>query len=81
VVGHPYVDVWQCVRASSVGIAAWPEIPRGRDWKQGVCDALGWGDPVDGWRRVLAAVDTGRDLDPVLLTAVEQALDHLFVGE
>ena len=81
VVGHPYVDVWQCVRASSVGIAAWPEVPPGRDWKQGVCDALGWGDPADGWRRVLSAVDSGRDLDPVLLTAVEQALDHLFVGE
>ena len=30
VVGHPYVDVWQAVRPAAVGIASWPEVPRGQ---------------------------------------------------
>src|SRR5262249_38820140 len=42
VVGHPYVDVREAVKPSSVGITAWPRIPRGQDWKKGVCRALGW---------------------------------------
>jgi hypothetical protein len=49
----------------------------GEDWKTGVCRRLGWGDPRDGWRRVLAAVDSFADLDPGLVGAVEQALDEL----
>src|SRR5690606_41956167 len=55
VVGHPWVDVWQCVRPRSVGIAAWPEVPRGEEWKAGVCSRLGWASVADGWRRVLGA--------------------------
>lgn len=35
IVGHPYIDVWQAVKPSSVGIPAWPTIPRGQDWKTG----------------------------------------------
>jgi hypothetical protein len=81
VVGHPFVDVWQCVRPRSLGIAAWPEVPRDEDWKQGVCRRLGWGSPVDGWRRVLSAVDTFADLEPELVGAVEGALDVLARGE
>jgi hypothetical protein len=80
VVGHPYVDIWQCVRAKSLGIDGWPEVPRGEDWKTGVCDRLGWGTPRQGWRRVLAAADDFSDLDPALVNALEQALDH-FAGE
>ena len=45
VVGHPYVDVWQAVRPAAVGIAAWPDVPRGQPWKEGVCRGLGW--PID----------------------------------
>lgn len=77
VVGHRFVDVWQCVRAERLGIEAWPSVPRGEDWKAGVCRRLGWGRPADGWRRVLAAVDSFADLDPSLVRAVETALDHL----
>jgi hypothetical protein len=77
VVGHRYVDVWQCVRPGSLGIAGWPEVPRGEDWKTGVCRRLGWGDPQDGWRRVLAAVDSFADLEPDLVGSVERALDAL----
>lgn len=77
VVGHPHVDVWQCVRPRALGIERWPEVPRGEDWKTGVCARLGWGDPTDGWRRVISAVDSFVDLEPELVGAVETALDRL----
>jgi hypothetical protein len=77
VVGHPFVDIWQCVRPKSVGIAAWPEVPMGEEWKAGVCRRLGWGSPVEGWKRVLSSVDSFVDLEPQLVGAVEHALDVL----
>ena len=77
VTGHPYVDVWQAVKPASVGIAAWPEVPRGMEWKQGVCAALGWGEPWEGWRRVLAAVDSYADLEVPLLQSVERLIDFV----
>lgn len=77
VTGHPYVDVWQAVRPSSVGIAAWPEVPPGRPWKEGVCAQLGWGATWEGWRRVLAAVDSFADLEVPLLQAVERLIDFV----
>ncbi len=77
VVGHRYVDVWQCVRPVALGIDAWPEVPRGEDWKTGVCARLGWGDAQSGWRKVLSAVDTFADLEPDLIGAVERCLDVL----
>ena len=40
VTGHPYVDVWEAVKPAAVGIRAWPRVPRGTDWKTGVCAAL-----------------------------------------
>ena len=51
VTGHPYVDIWQAVRPGALGIAAWPTVPRGVAWKDGVCQALGAGEPADMWRR------------------------------
>jgi hypothetical protein len=77
VTGHPYVDVWQAVKPSSVGIAAWPVVPRGTSWKEGVCAALGWGEPWQGWRRVLAAVDSYADLEVPLLQSVERLIDFV----
>lgn len=77
VVGHPFVDIWQCVRPAALGIAAWPEVPRGEDWKSGICRRLGWGDPRDGWQRVLSVVDSFAQIDPALVGAVEEALDLL----
>jgi hypothetical protein len=77
VVGHPFVDVWQCVRPVRLGIPAWPSVPRGEDWKTGVCSRLGWGTPHSGWRRVLAGVESIADLDASLVNAVETALDLL----
>jgi hypothetical protein len=52
-------------------------VPRDEDWKTGVCSRLGWGTPQDGWRRVLAGVDSIADLDVSLVNAVETALDLL----
>jgi hypothetical protein len=78
VLGHPYVDVWQAVRPGALGIAAWPVVPRGTDWKEGVCAALGWPvDPPAAWRRVLAAVRGYADLEPSLLGRVEELIDFV----
>jgi hypothetical protein len=75
--GHPYVDIWQAVKPSSVGIATWPDVPRGQPWKEGVCAALGWGESWEGWRRVLAGVDSYADLEVPLLRAVEHLIDFV----
>ncbi|MGH3980785.1 MAG: DUF3097 domain-containing protein [Pseudonocardiaceae bacterium] len=83
ITGHPYVDIWQAVRPEALGIRGWPEVPRGAPWKEGVCQALGWVDgagaaePVQGWRRVLGAVSTYRDLEPALLSSVEHLIDFV----
>ncbi|MCW2606995.1 MAG: hypothetical protein JWO60_1688 [Frankiales bacterium] len=77
VTGHPYVDVWQAVKPSSVGIAAWPVVPRGLPWKEGVCAALGWGEPWEGWMRVLSCVDCYKDLEVPLLQSVERLVDFV----
>jgi hypothetical protein len=77
VTGHPYVDVWQAVKPAVVRIRAWPEVPRGTDWKAGVCVALRWGDPTDGARRVLGAVRSYRDLETPLIGAVERLIDFV----
>ncbi len=56
VTGTPYVDVWQAVRPTAVGIGSWPVVPKGTDWKTGVCAALGVDDPGALWRRILGSV-------------------------
>ena len=80
VVGHPYVDVWQAVKPASIAIDSWPAVPRGQDWKAGVCAALGWGTPREGWRRVLGAVDTYADLEVPMLRCVEELIDFVTTG-
>ncbi len=82
IVGHPFIDVWQCVLPSSVGIARWPEVPRGIEYKVGVCRALGWpardqADIARAWQRILGSVTTYRDLDPALLGRVEELIDYV----
>ncbi|MCK0093148.1 DUF3097 domain-containing protein [Rhodococcus sp. F64268] len=77
VTGHPYIDVWQAVKPKALGIPAWPTIPRGEDWKTGVCRELGWGTPQDGWRRVYSAVNSFRDLESNLIGAVERLVDFV----
>lgn len=77
VTGHPYIDIWQAVKPASVGIRAWPEVPRGQQWKEGVCRALGVREPAEMWRRVLASVDGYNDLEVGLLRAVEELIDFV----
>lgn len=78
VVGHPFVDVWAAVKPSALGIGAWPDVPRGTPWKEGVLTALGWPvDPAAGWRRILRSVRTFADLEPVFLGRVEELIDFV----
>ncbi len=82
VVGHPFIDIWQAVRPAAVGIAAWPDVPRGIDWKTGTCRALGWPhdtatDRAAAWRRIRGNVRGYGDLEPALLGRVEQLIDFV----
>ncbi|MEM9033632.1 MAG: DUF3097 family protein [Actinomycetota bacterium] len=78
VTGHPYVDVWQAVRPSVLGIRAWPVIPPGQPWKEGVLAALGVRDtPAAFWRQVLGRVTSYADLEPGLVGAVEELIDFV----
>jgi hypothetical protein len=79
ITGHPYVDIWQAVKPAVLGIRAWPQIPRGVPWKEGICAALGWGEPYEGWQRVLAGVRGFRDLETPLINSVERLIDHVTV--
>lgn len=81
VCGHPYIDIWQAVKPASVRIPAWPTIPRGTDWKTGICRELHWGTPQDGWRRVLAGVRDFRDLETDLLRSVEELIDFVTAAD
>jgi hypothetical protein len=81
VLGHPYIDVWQAVRPSVLGIPRWPDVPRGTPWKEGVCAALDWPvDPPAAWRRILGRVRTYADLEPSLLGRVEELIDFVTTG-
>lgn len=78
IVGHPYIDVWAAVKPGSVGIPAWPDVPRGEEWKLGVCRRLGWPENTPAaWKRILASVNSYRDLDPALLGRVEELIDFV----
>ncbi len=82
IVGHPEIDVWQCVRPAALGLREWPTVPRGTDIKVGTCRALGWphesaADLSRAWRRILGAVHTYRDLEPSLLGRVEELIDYV----
>ena len=76
VTGTPFVDVWQAVKPAVLGIATWPDVPRGVDWKSGVCERLGV-DPPSMWPRIRAAVRSYSDLEPALVGAVERLIDFV----
>ncbi|GFE17007.1 hypothetical protein Sgleb_50540 [Streptomyces glebosus] len=81
VVGHPYIDIWEAVKPSSVGIPAWPTVPHGQDWKTGVCRALGWPENTGAaWQRILSCVRSYKDLEPALLGRVEELIDFVTAG-
>lgn len=76
ITGHPFVDVWAGIRPKVMGLEEWPEVPRGTDWKNGLCAALGV--PLEGfWPRLRNSVRTFADLRPELVGAVEQLIDFV----
>ena len=78
ITGHPFVDVWAGIRPRAIDREAWPEVPLGTPWKEGVCDALG--ESVEGfWARLRGRVTSFADLEPELVGAVERLID--FVAE
>ena len=78
IVGHPFIDIWAAVRPSAVGIAAWPDVPRGQPWKEGVLRAIGWPPEVPAaWQRILRSVSSYADLEPELLGRVEELIDFV----
>jgi hypothetical protein len=78
VTGHPFIDIWEAVKPSVLGIPAWPKVPRGLPWKEGVISALGWkGEPGEVWQAILGRVRTYADLEPALLGRVEELIDFV----
>ncbi|MEE9242692.1 MAG: DUF3097 family protein, partial [Mycobacterium sp.] len=82
VVGHPFVDIWQAVKPARIGVAAWPTVPKGRDWKHGVCEGLGWkhrgqADIATAWQAILGRVRDWNDLEPALIGRVEELIDFV----
>ncbi len=86
VVGHPFIDIWQAVKPVRIGIPAWPSIPRGVDWKHGVCAALGWphagqADIAGAWQRIRGRVRDWNDLEPALIGRVEELIDFVTAAQ
>ena len=76
VTGHPFVDVWEGVRPKLIGLDAWPAVPRGVPWKDGVCAAID-ADPASFWPRLRNRVRSLADLRPELVGAVERLIDFV----
>jgi hypothetical protein len=86
VVGHPFIDIWAAVKPASLGLRAWPDVPRGLSWKEGVLARIGWAhetpqDVAAAWRRILRAVTSYADLEPELLGRVEELIDFVTAPE
>ncbi|GAT09655.1 protein of unknown function [Mycolicibacterium novocastrense] len=82
VVGHPFIDIWQAVKPERLGVETWPVIPKGIDWKTGVCRALGWpaadqADIARAWQRIRGRVRDWNDLEPALIGRVEELIDFV----
>ena len=75
VLGTPFIDIWEAIHPKTAGIDAWPRIPMGTPWKEGICAALGVADPPQFWRTLLGRVTNWGDVDQTLVAAVEQLID------
>ena len=86
VVGHPFIDIWAAVKPARLGLRAWPDVPRGLSWKEGVLARIGWPhetpqDVAAAWRRILGAISSFADLEPELLGRVEELIDFVTAPE
>lgn len=78
VCGHPFIDIWQAVKPQRLGIDAWPQVPHGQPWKEGVIASLGWNCTTgEAWQRILSKVDSFADVEPALLGRVEELIDFV----
>jgi hypothetical protein len=78
IVGHPFIDVWAAVKPSVVGIPAWPRVPPGSPWKEGVLAAIGWPEnTAAAWQRIVRSVTSFADLEPEFLGRVEELIDFV----
>lgn len=82
VVGHPFIDIWEAVKPARIGVAHWPVVPKGQDWKHGVCEALGWrhrdqADIAAAWQKIRGRVRDWTDLEPELIGRVEELIDFV----
>ena len=78
IVGHPFIDVWAAVKPSVLGIGAWPRVPPGQPWKEGVLAAIGWRQETGAaWQRILRSVTSFADLEPEFLGRVEELIDFV----
>jgi Protein of unknown function (DUF3097) len=86
VVGHPFIDIWAAVKPAALKLRAWPDVPRGLSWKEGVLARIGWPhetpqDVAAAWRRILGSVTSYADLEPELLGRVEELIDFVTAPE
>lgn len=80
IVGHPYVDIWQAIKPETLGIEAWPDVPMGQPWKEGILERLGiTTEPWQFWKQVLGKVDSWTDIETPLVTSVERLIDFVTV--
>ena len=82
IVGHPFIDIWQSIKPARLGIAAWPDVPKGEDWKRGTLRRLGMPheaqeDVGRAWQRMRSRVRDWNDLEPELLGRVEELIDFV----
>ena len=81
ILGHPYVDIWQAIKPSVVGIESWPTVPKGQPWKEGVLAALGVDThPAQFWKHILGKVTSWKDVETPLVNSVEQLIDFVTAG-
>lgn len=82
ITGHRFIDVWQAIRPQALGLAQWPDTPRGQDFKTVTLAALGLphsdqADIARAWQQFLGGVRTYRDLDVDFTREVERLIDFV----
>lgn len=78
ITGHPYIDIWQAVKPSVIGLSAWPVVPRGVSWKEGTLAAIGQTrTPAEFWQYLLAQLNDWTQLEAPLIGAVETLIDFV----
>ena len=75
--GHVFIDIWAAVNPKLIGLDAWPDVPKGMPWKEGICAAVGIEESWQFWKLLLSKVTSYKDLSPSLVGAVEELIDFV----